>query len=260
MAEETGQNEQDGSVNPLSVTCPRYILLSFNLIFLIFGCVLVGVGSVAYNTEVLGLSGVTLPAGIIVLGVFIMLMAFFGFYGAKKENRCYLGIYFAMLLAITIALLFVGIALYAERNNSRYYMTTGWNSASADLQKSLQDSFGCCGLTGANDSKVACPVDSTTRQNITRGCLDLIDDKFHWVLSNAGGVAIGFAVVMIFFLLFVVWMFRGLQKKQFNMDVAEIKKKLQRMGKIKKSKKGSKKPSKKASKKKKVESEEEEED
>jgi hypothetical protein len=45
----------------------RVVLLIANLAFLIFGCVLIGVGSYALNGNVASLSGQTLPAGLIVM-------------------------------------------------------------------------------------------------------------------------------------------------------------------------------------------------
>jgi len=54
--------------------------------------VLCGVGAYALQSKAGLLAGETLPQGIIVLGVFIILISFLGCLAAFKESRCFLGI------------------------------------------------------------------------------------------------------------------------------------------------------------------------
>jgi hypothetical protein len=54
--------------------------------------VLCGVGGYAMQTKAGSLAGQTLPQGIIVLGVFIILVSFLGCVSAYKESRCFLGV------------------------------------------------------------------------------------------------------------------------------------------------------------------------
>ena len=53
---------------------------------------LCGVGAYALQSKAGLLAGETLPQGIIVLGVFIILISFLGCLAAFKESRCFLGI------------------------------------------------------------------------------------------------------------------------------------------------------------------------
>src|SRR3979409_1812665 len=87
----------DPSLNK-SQKCFKYTLLLANLLFLIFGIVLMSVGSYAMNNTLAFIQGTTLPAGLIVLGVFIMLLSLLGAVSAWKESRGFLGLYFVLLL------------------------------------------------------------------------------------------------------------------------------------------------------------------
>jgi len=58
----------------------------------IFGCVLCGVGAYALQSKAGSLAGETLPQGIIVIGVFIILISFLGCLAAFKESRFFLAI------------------------------------------------------------------------------------------------------------------------------------------------------------------------
>jgi len=94
----------------------KIVLIIINVIFLIFGCVLMGVGSYAYNNNNLGsLTGATLPLGIVTLGVFIMFLSFLGCISAWRESRVFLGFYFFFLALMTFLLFVVGIAVYVKK-------------------------------------------------------------------------------------------------------------------------------------------------
>jgi len=152
----------------------KIVLVVFNVIFLIFGCVLMGVGSYAYNNNNLGsLTGVTLPLGIVTLGVFIMFVSFLGCLSAWRESRVFLGFYFFFLALMTFLLLVVGIAVYVKKNDAQSYIESGWISASPDIRGGLEWSFTCCGLRYFNDSYAnwaLCPLDPVTgMKNTTQG-------------------------------------------------------------------------------------------
>lgn len=82
-----------------------------------------GVGAYALNNQVGSLAGQTIPAGIIVLGVFILLVSLLGIVAAWKEYRVLLAIYFVLLLLFTIILFAVGIAVYVEKDSAFKYIS-----------------------------------------------------------------------------------------------------------------------------------------
>jgi len=147
--------------------CLKSFLITINVIFLIFACALIGIGSVAYNHNVGPLTGATIPQGIIALGVFIMLLSLFGIFGAYRESRLFLGCYFFFLLIFTVLLLAVGIGVYSQQQQAGWYITQGWQSANDGVRMSFQNAFYCCGLTSWTDNPGStCPT-CTTGTNTT---------------------------------------------------------------------------------------------
>jgi len=202
--------------------CLKGLLVALNVLFLIFGCVLMGIGSVAYNRRVGSLSGTTLPIGIVVLGVFIMFMSFLGCVSAWRESRIFLGLYFFFLSIFTFLLLVVGLAVYVKRNEAGYYMSKGWEAAFNPIDNgvinALQITFECCGLYTYNDTwaGVPCPVPSYVQ------CLGLLESQFYSSFYALGSAAIAFAVLMVFSLLFVCCLMRAIKNKSLQADLNKL--------------------------------------
>ena len=167
------------------------------------------------------LSGQTLPEGIVVLGVFILLLSLLGLVSAYRESRAFLLVYFLFLLLLTLILFFVGIAVYVERNNALTYIQQGWNTASPDLKQSLEGIFQCCGCCDAqymNDS--TCSIADTQLQ---QGCGPVFVSYFQQYYVTAGGCGIGFAVVMFLGMLLVCFLMQGIKQKRAEQDLAKLR-------------------------------------
>jgi len=233
----------------------KNILTCANLIFLIFGCVLCGVGGYAIGTEAGALAGQTLPQGIIVLGVFIILMSFLGCVSAYKESRLFLGVYFIFLLLFVIILGSIGIAVHVKKDNAPQYIEEGWCSALEDADTSLilqdvQSHFLCCGLQSFNDSlasgipgednfvPAACPQ-NMQRKNphyvpcpagltkaIGQPCMPILESTFEHSYVTAGACAIAFAVIMAVFMVFVCVLMSGIKEKRHMEDMRKLHRKL----------------------------------
>jgi len=208
--------------------CFKYTLLSVNVLFLIFGCVLMSVGSYALNNEIGDLAGATIPTGLIVLGVFIMLLSLVGAMAAWRESRVFLGCYFVFLLLFTIILFAVGIAVYVEKNDSDVFISKAWNEAPPDVRQSLSSYVGCCGLNTFNDSESTdggyyqCPAPYNNPSN-TPACLPLMVDLFDHSFTTAGACGIAFSVVMLAGLVLICYLMRGIARKQDETDIAKLR-------------------------------------
>jgi hypothetical protein len=203
--------------------CLKIVLVAINVVFLIFGCVLMGVGSYAYNNHSLGtITGATLPLGIVTLGVFIMFLSFLGWCSAWRESRIFLGIYFFFLVLMTFLLLCVGSAVYAKKNEARSYIDSGWQGAPDDVRASLQGTFGCCGLNYWNDSFAVqpCPAGPDIVANIS--CGDTIADQFYKQFNTVGTCGIVFAVLMTVCVTFVCCLIRGIRLKNAKADISGL--------------------------------------
>lgn len=160
----------------------------------IFACILIGVGSYALNNRANSLADQTLPTGLIVIGVFIMLVSLIGALSAWKENTKGLLFYFVILLLITIVLFAVAIAVYSQRNNADSLIDKAWHSSSADVHQEIQNALSCCGLF--NNTDTLSPSTCTAQTNNTP-CFDPLVDAFHKAFKAAGATGIAFAVIMV---------------------------------------------------------------
>ena len=207
------------------------------------------------QTKAGGLAGETLPSGIIVLGVFIILVSFVGCFAAYRESRLFLAVYFGFLLIFVIILFAVGIAVYSQKDQADKYMSQGWCTAQAagdfGVIRDIQNYFQCCGLNYYNDSTywvsggsltvagcaslyppgtnfayIACP--STLGVGPTGGmaCLPILSSTFASSYIAAGACAIAFAVIMCAGMVVVCVLMSGIKEKKHLEDIRKLHRKL----------------------------------
>jgi len=226
----------------------KWSIFFINLLFLVFGIVLIVLGANASKDLAGQLSSNTLPDGIIVMGVFIMLVSFFGFFSAWKEWRPGLGIFAFIVFLLAIILIAVAIAVYVEKNNAAYYIAEGWASGGTNVQISAMVEFNCCGLNGPNEDDYFCAVGwliATDGTNITNppvaqcclpnsgvnstakylpntnanSCLNILVNDFNSYFVPAGSAGIAFAVLMLVALVFIGLLMKGIRLKNLNLEV-----------------------------------------
>ncbi|EDV99475.1 CD63 antigen [Drosophila grimshawi] len=232
-----------------SANAVKYTLFGFNLIFLITGIILIAVGAgvgAVYTGYELFLVGnfFSIPTLLIVTGSFIILITFFGCWGALKENYCLILSFSVMLFIIFILELAGGISGYVLRSHAYEYIDTSlkaslskYSALSQDpttkLWDNVQRDFTCCGITnytdwepvlGKTDLPLSCcsiPVGQvgtftcdTDIYNLNyndEGCLlgfsDYIAD--HAVSLGAAGVVI--AVLQFFGVIFACYIAREIK-------------------------------------------------
>ena len=173
-----------------------------SLVSAIFAVVLLALGSYALSSSTTSLSGVTLPAGLICLGVFILLLACVGAASVWAESHVGLAIHLVALLAIVISLFALSVTVLVQKQSASAYIHRGWV---------LSVEFACCGLTTfPSNARASCPPSSPT--NTT--CLPLLVSAFQANYVEAGGCGLGFAVVMGAMMAFVLLFMRGLGKRK----------------------------------------------
>ncbi|KAG9352403.1 hypothetical protein JZ751_020816 [Albula glossodonta] len=167
------------------ITATKYFLFLFNLLFFIFGALILGFGLwlLLDNQSfiaVLQESSTSLKVGSYILigvGSMSMLMGFLGCIGAIYEIRCLLGLYFTCLLLILIAQVTAGALIYFQRELLKSEMSNIVNRIIVDY-------------TGQNrTTDVAWDYIQRT------GCIASVES---WLLSNSGvilGVCLGVAVI-----------------------------------------------------------------
>lgn len=202
----------------------KFLVFGFNLLFLIFGAVLIGVGAYVQiqlkdYLDFIDLAGgsVNGPAIVlIVFGAITFVVAFFGCCGAIKENRCMVMIFAALISLILICELAGGIAAFVLKNKMaagiKDAMETSLKQGSGNgtlaVWNSIQHDLQCCGVDGSSDwNRVdkpipdACCADGkdchTSKKYFDKGCYEGVENA---IVSNIGyvaGAGVGLAVVEI---------------------------------------------------------------
>jgi len=189
----------------------KITLLILNTIFLVLGALLIALGAYALDNlkEVSQLINTGLPIGLIVLGIFIFILSFFGCCGAAVENRFMLLIYFFILLGLLICQISIGAVAYSESNDIRGRLETGWNKLDNDTKEWFENEFECCGFDEPSES----PQCMTDHPNWEDPCGDKIADFFRRNMLIIFYVGIIFAILEIIGLLFALILYCCIARK-----------------------------------------------
>uniref|UniRef100_A0A671SCU2 Tetraspanin n=1 Tax=Sinocyclocheilus anshuiensis TaxID=1608454 RepID=A0A671SCU2_9TELE len=148
------------------IAATKYFLFMFNLLFFIFGAVILGFGLwvMLDNQKFITVlhESTTLKVGTYILigiGSLSMLMGFLGCIGAIYEVRCLLGLYFTCLLLILIAQVTAAVLIYFQRDlvsfvkgvshmmRFQFFLSQTSEQAWDYLQRTMK----CCGWTGPSN-------------------------------------------------------------------------------------------------------------
>jgi len=148
--------------------CIKYILFLFNLLFVIFGVILIVAGTVTktgYNKyiEFLNTDGLSAPPNLfIVAGSVMLLIAFLGCCGAVRENHCMIMTYSVLVGLLLIMELGAGIAAFALEDDVEQMVSTEMKKTmekyhqpnNTDIVRTwniAQTSLECCGINNYTD-------------------------------------------------------------------------------------------------------------
>ncbi|GAB0095442.1 Tetraspanin [Sergentomyia squamirostris] len=152
----------------------KYLLFIFNFLFVITGIILLSIGlavqGVFFGYEYMLVDRFfAIPAFLIAIGVIIFIIAFFGCYGAIRENYCMVLTFSILLVLVFILELAAGISGYVLRNetmdlisDSLYRSMGGFVSdaqtpnrndtlPTTRLWDSIQMNYECCGVYNSTD-------------------------------------------------------------------------------------------------------------
>lgn len=145
----------------------KYMVFLFNLVFFVSGCVIVGFGSYMYaemNTyfDFVGGGVVNSAMVIIIIGVVIAVISFFGCCGACTEKSCMMYTFAAAMSLILVTEVGCGIAIIVYKNDVANIIVDGMKQGMENYGKSgydgvsktwdtMQSDFACCGVTAYSD-------------------------------------------------------------------------------------------------------------
>jgi CD63 antigen len=171
----------------------KWMLFAFNLIFLLLGLGLIAAGAVArlaYGKYLSFLdSGYTsAPIFMIIVGVIVAVVSFFGCCGSLKDNYCML-ISFAVMLGVLFIFEISGaIAAYVERGQIEGYLHQNMEQTLADYSETpsqnnvwdtTQKDLSCCGVDSYKDwiNATKIPQSCCKSENVTNNPCDTSADK-----------------------------------------------------------------------------------
>ncbi|XP_043229361.1 tetraspanin-18-like [Amphibalanus amphitrite] len=212
--------------------CLKYTFGFVNLVILICGGVLLGVGITALvgdSAQLNELLDTNLYTGVAIVitvaGGLIVLISFLGCCGAFQESKCLLGTFFCLVLILFIVVGAGAIAGFVMGSDSILeQIKTGLQKSMNDynekdsVQQSwnfLQENFECCGVDGPSDWALvlgpdnvprscchkdregnpgACSADSNSYDD---GCVEKLEDFVKGNSKLFGAIAIAVAVFLL---------------------------------------------------------------
>ncbi|XP_026202537.1 tetraspanin-2a [Anabas testudineus] len=195
--------------------CVKYLLFVFNFIFWLSGLLVLAVGLwLRFDPETVELlTGNGAPdtffiAVYILLGAggLMMIVGFFGCFGAVRESQCLLASFFACLLIIFGAEIAAGVFGFLNKEQiveevQKFYsssITDVTNSNGTAVATIYHKTLNCCGGSSSETSSALCEDAPPDIQD----CLSAITNFFNEKLHIIGYIGIGIAGVMILGMIF----------------------------------------------------------
>lgn len=223
--------------------CVKYLIFCFNLIFALSGIAIITVGAIIQATyynyaDFVDNSYVTAPFVLIIVGVIVFVVAFFGCCGAYHENHCMIITFAVFLLVIFTLELATGIAGYVRHDEvegmlQKKFNDTIWKyNTNMEIQKSwntVQHDLKCCGINSSADwerifhnetlpytccDNIARSEYCTTSDNIYHdGCLPKLKEILENKAYVIGSVGVGIGLIQLIGVAFACTLARSIRKE-----------------------------------------------
>ncbi|CAG2169062.1 unnamed protein product [Oppiella nova] len=228
------------------MSCVKYLLFAFNLVFVIFGILLLYSGfktiaNIDHYHLLLDEAPHNVAIALVIVGFAIFAVAFLGCCGAIKENACMLTSFSSIILVILLIELIGAGLIFAFKSTlksaaekgiegaiAKYNMTdnsTDINVILDDIQKNLK----CCGAVNASDWQLhnkypadtyppSCCATETTAKFCTtdpykNGCIDKLEADVKGSIGLLGGIAIAVAVIQLIGIIFSCSLSRSIKRE-----------------------------------------------
>lgn len=215
----------------------KYIVFLFNFIFFLTGTVLIGAGAYVQIQmknyfDFLGSQYLNSSIIFIIIGVVVLVVAFFGCCGACTENACMLYTYGTLMALILMVEIGLAVTVYIFKGDAQKFMHEAMqkgmvNYGEADHEgvkvawDAIQGDFGCCGVTEYKDWETTnygktvngvpdscCKTFSTgcgkgifgtgnTNGINTKGCVTELEEVITDNVAAVAGIGVGIAVFQV---------------------------------------------------------------
>ncbi|XP_056293759.1 tetraspanin-2a [Pseudoliparis swirei] len=195
--------------------CVKYLLFVFNFIFWLSGLLVLAVGLwLRFDPETVRLLTADDAPGTFFIAVYILLGAgglmmvvgFFGCFGAVRESQCLLSSFFTCLLIIFGAEIAAGVFGFMNKEQIVEEVQKFYSISIADLSSPngtaiaslYHKTLNCCGGSTPDEMSTLCAEEAEKAQD----CLTAITEFFNEKLHIIGYIGIGMAGVMIIGMIF----------------------------------------------------------
>ncbi|XP_022056345.1 tetraspanin-2a isoform X1 [Acanthochromis polyacanthus] len=195
--------------------CVKYLLFAFNFIFWLSGLLVLAVGLwLRFDPETVellkddGAPNTFFIAVYILLGAggLMMIVGFFGCFGAVRESQCLLASFFACLLIIFGAEITAGVFGFLNKEQIAEEVQKFYSSSISDtsnpngtiIASIYHKTLNCCGSSTPEVTSVLCADVPEDTQDCLVAIRDFVNEKLHII----GYVGIGIAGVMIIGMIF----------------------------------------------------------
>ncbi|XP_013881873.1 tetraspanin-13 [Austrofundulus limnaeus] len=174
--------------------CAKNALSVLNILYVMVSLLLIGVA--AWGKWFGLVSSINVVAGVIGVGVFLLLVAFVGLCGAMKHQQVLLFFYMIILSLVFVLQFSISCACLAlNKDQQNQLLEVGWNKSEA-TQNDVQKSLNCCGYSSVNFS-TSCPAQCFSSPQTCVSCSSILQTYAGEVLRFIGGIGLFFSFTEI---------------------------------------------------------------
>ncbi|XP_031627242.1 CD63 antigen-like [Contarinia nasturtii] len=144
------------------VTCAKYSVFLFNLLFALTGIAILTVGAVIFSAfnhyeNFLGEDLWSAPVILMIIGGIVFIIAFLGCCGAIKESSCMVLTFSLLLIVIILFEIGIGTFGYVRQDDLNNALDKGFNQTLNNYQANqkewdlVQTELKCCGVNSPDD-------------------------------------------------------------------------------------------------------------
>ncbi|XP_061584416.1 tetraspanin-2a [Cololabis saira] len=197
-----------------AMKCVKYLLFVFNFIFWLAGLLVLAVGLwLRFDPDTVKLlTGDGAPETFFIAvyillgaGALMMVVGFFGCFGAMRESQCLLASFFVCLLIVFGAEITAGVFGFMNKELISEEIQKFYSSSIADDNSNgtaialiYHKTLNCCGGSTSTTAQELCAEAPEDTQDCLTAIIDFFNEKLHII----GYIGIGIAGVMIIGMIF----------------------------------------------------------